>query len=146
MIALIQRVSEASVSIKSTRTAGIGKGLLALIGVEKTDSNDTAAQLADKILSYRVFPDETGRMNLDVKTSGGQILLVPQFTLVADTHKGRRPGFSSGASPELGRELFERLVVNVQSTGIEVGTGTFGADMQVGLINDGPVTFWLQVN
>jgi D-tyrosyl-tRNA(Tyr) deacylase len=145
MIALIQRVSEASVSIDSTRIANISTGLLALIGVEKSDTPETAALLADKILTYRVFPDEAGKMNLDLKMSSGQILLVPQFTLVADTHKGRRPGFSSGASPALGRELFDKLVKDVSATGIKVGTGTFGADMQVALVNDGPVTFWLQV-
>jgi D-tyrosyl-tRNA(Tyr) deacylase len=145
MIALIQRVSEASVSIDSEKTASIKTGLLALIGVEKSDTPGTAAQLADKILTYRVFPDEAGRMNLDLKTSGGQILLVPQFTLVADTRKGRRPGFSLGASPAQGSELFDKLVKDVSATGIEVDTGTFGADMQVALINDGPATFWLQV-
>lgn len=146
MIALIQRVSEASVSIDSQQTASINTGLLALIGVEKSDTAESAAQLADKMLTYRVFPDEGGKMNLDVKTAAGQILLVPQFTLVADTRKGRRPGFSSGASPARGSELFDTLVKAVSSTGIECGTGTFGADMQVALINDGPVTFWLQVN
>jgi D-tyrosyl-tRNA(Tyr) deacylase len=145
MIALIQRVSEASVSIDSKKTASITTGLVALIGVEKSDTAETALLLADKILTYRVFPDEAGKMNLDVKMSGGQILLVPQFTLVADTRKGRRPGFSSGASPDQGRDLFEKLVNDVSATGIEFGTGTFGADMQVALINDGPVTFWLQV-
>lgn len=145
MIALIQRVSEASVSIDSKKTASITTGLVALIGVEKSDTAETALLLADKILTYRVFPDEAGKMNLDVKMSGGQILLVPQFTLVADTRKGRRPGFSSGASPDQGRDLFDKLVNDVSATGIEFGTGTFGADMQVALINDGPVTFWLQV-
>ena len=145
MIALIQRVSEASVSIDSKKTASITTGLVALIGVEKSDTAETALLLADKILTYRVFPDEAGKMNLDVKMSGGQILLVPQFTLVADTRKGRCPGFSSGASPDQGRDLFEKLVNDVSATGIEFGTGTFGADMQVALINDGPVTFWLQV-
>ncbi|MDB4224041.1 D-aminoacyl-tRNA deacylase [Granulosicoccus sp.] len=145
MIALIQRVSEASVSIDSKQTASITTGLVALIGVEKSDTAETALLLADKILTYRVFPDEAGKMNLDVKMSGGQILLVPQFTLVADTRKGRRPGFSSGASPDQGRDLFDKLVNDVSATGIEFGTGTFGADMQVALINDGPVTFWLQV-
>ena len=145
MIALIQLVSEASVSINAEKTASIQTGLLALIGVEKSDTADTAAQLADKILTYRVFPDEAGKMNLDVAAAGGQVLLVPQFTLVADTSKGRRPGFSLGASPAQGSELFDELVKAVSATGIEVGTGTFGADMQVALINDGPVTFWLQV-
>ena len=146
MIALIQLVTEASVSIDGHKTASIDKGLLALIGVEKSDTADTATQLADKVLSYRVFPDENGKMNFDVKAAGGQILLVPQFTLVADTSKGRRPGFSLGASPAQGRELFDELVKAVSGTGIGYETGTFGADMQVALINDGPATFWLQVN
>jgi len=145
MIALIQRVSEASVTIDSEKTASISAGLLALIGVEKNDTVETAAQLAEKIRTYRVFPDESGKMNLDLSMSGGQILLVPQFTLVADTNKGRRPGFSSGASPKLGSELFDELVARFLATGIKLGRGTFGADMQVALINDGPVTFWLQV-
>lgn len=146
MIALIQRVSEASVSIDSKMTASITAGLVALIGVEKSDTAETALLLADKILSYRVFPDESGKMNLDLRSSGGQILLVPQFTLVADTRKGRRPGFSLAASPAQGSDLFDKLVNDVSATGIDFGTGTFGADMQVALINDGPVTFWLQVN
>jgi D-tyrosyl-tRNA(Tyr) deacylase len=145
MIALIQRVTEASVSIDSQTTASIGAGLLALIGVEKSDTSDTAVQLADKILTYRVFPDEQGKMNLDVQAADGQILLVPQFTLVADTSKGRRPGFSSGATPSQGSELFDKLAKSVAAKGIEAGTGQFGADMQVALINDGPVTFWLRV-
>lgn len=146
MIALIQRVSEASVSIDSTNVANIGSGLLALIGVEKSDTADTARQLADKLLGYRVFPDDAGKMNLDVKSFGGQVLLVPQFTLAADTRKGRRPGFSSAASPALGRTLFNALVKDVASSGFEAKCGVFGADMQVALINDGPITFWLQVN
>jgi len=133
------------VSISGQTTAQIDAGLLALIGVEKTDTADKAAQLADKILSYRVFADAAGKMNLDIQSAQGQLLLVPQFTLVADTSKGRRPGFSSGATPGQGRELFDRLVKEVASKGLVAGTGTFGADMQVGLVNDGPVTFWLQV-
>ena len=146
MIALIQRVTEASVSIDGQTTANIGPGLLALIGVEKTDSFDTAAQLADKILTYRIFSDTAGKMNLDIQAAGGQLLLEPQFTLVADTRKGRRPGFSAGATPSQGQSLFDQLVKDVAAKGIRAQTGTFGADMQVGLINDGPVTFWLQVN
>lgn len=145
MIALIQRVTRASVSIEGQTTATIKHGLLALIGVEKSDSPDLASELADKILHYRVFSDDAGKMNLDVQQASGQILLVPQFTLVADTRKGRRPGFSSGASPAQGRELFDCLVRAVSDSGVHTGTGTFGADMQVMLVNDGPVTFWLQV-
>jgi len=146
MIALIQRVTEASVTIEGARTASIQAGLLALIGVEKTDSAATAKQLADKLLTYRVFADDSGKMNLDILEAGGELLLVPQFTLVADTRKGRRPGFSLGASSQQGQELFGELVAAIPADAISPQTGTFGADMQVGLINDGPVTFWLQVN
>ena len=145
MIALIQRVTEASVSIDGRKTASIDHGLLALIGVEKSDTPDLAAELADKILHYRVFSDDSGKMNFDVTQAAGQLLLVPQFTLVADTRKGRRPGFSAGASPAQGRELFDCLVTSASAQGVPVDTGTFGADMQVSLVNDGPVTFWLQV-
>ena len=145
MIALIQRVTEASVSIDGQKTASIDHGLLALIGVEKSDTPDLAAELADKVLHYRVFSDDSGKMNFDVTQAAGQLLLVPQFTLVADTRKGRRPGFSAGASPAQGRKLFDCLVRCASAQGVPVGTGTFGADMQVSLVNDGPVTFWLQV-
>ncbi len=145
MIALIQRVTEASVSIDGQKTASIDHGLLALIGVEKSDTPDLAAELAEKVLHYRVFSDESGKMNFDIKQAAGQLLLVPQFTLVADTRKGRRPGFSSGATPAQGRELFDCLVSYASVPDVTVETGTFGADMQVSLVNDGPVTFWLQV-
>jgi D-tyrosyl-tRNA(Tyr) deacylase len=146
MIALVQRVTEASVTINCSVTARIGAGILALIGVEKSDTHESARQLAQKILSYRLFPDERGKMNLDIQTYRGQMMLVPQFTLAADTHKGRRPGFSRSASPEQAKELFDSLVTIVSATDIEVMQGKFGADMQVALINDGPVTFWLQTN
>jgi len=145
MIALIQRVSEATVSIEKKSVASIQIGLLALIGVEKTDTAATAKQLAEKILMYRVFSDDAGKMNLDIQVAGGALLLVPQFTLVADTRKGRRPGFSSGASPGQGQELFEQLVSDASTYSVPVAQGVFGADMQVALVNDGPVTFWLQV-
>ena len=144
MIALIQRVTEASVTIKSQLTATIGGGLLALIGIEKSDNIETAGQMADRILTYRVFSDEHGKMNLDVMTAGGQLLLVPQFTLVADTGKGRRPGFSSAASPAQANDLFDELVSAVAGNDVTVRQGVFGADMKVALVNDGPVTFWLQ--
>jgi len=145
MIALIQRVTRASVTIDGLEKARIPVGLLALIGVEKSDSEDSPARLADKILTYRVFPDEQGKMNLDVQMAGGQLLLVPQFTLAADTRKGRRPGFSIAASPGIASDYFDRLVSLVSDRGVPVEQGSFGADMQVALVNDGPITFWLQV-
>ncbi|MFK7854158.1 MAG: D-aminoacyl-tRNA deacylase [Granulosicoccus sp.] len=144
MIALIQRVTEASVTIEGQVTAQIGAGLLALIGVEKMDNLKSAQILAQRILSYRVFSDKHGKMNLDVLQASGQLLLVPQFTLVADTQKGRRPGFSRAATPAQASELFDDLVAEVRKEAGFVNQGTFGADMQVALINDGPVTFWLQ--
>ncbi|ASJ76479.1 D-aminoacyl-tRNA deacylase [Granulosicoccus antarcticus] len=144
MIALIQRVTEASVTIEGQISAYIGAGMLTLIGIEKSDTHKNVAELAERILSYRLFSDEQGKMNLDVRASGGGVLLVPQFTLVADTHKGRRPGFSSAAPPAQACELFSALVSVVSTESLPVGQGTFGADMKVSLVNDGPVTFWLQ--
>lgn len=144
MIALIQRVTEASVTIDGQVTGQIGPGLLALIGVEKMDNLKSAQLLAQRILNYRVFPDKQGKMNLDVLQAGGQLLLVPQFTLAADTRKGRRPGFSRAATPAQASDLFDSLVSEVTEQAGFVNQGTFGADMQVALINDGPVTFWLQ--
>jgi D-aminoacyl-tRNA deacylase len=145
MIALIQRVTEASVSIDGQVTASINGGMLALIGVEKTDSPESASQLAQKLLTYRLFSDQDGKMNLDVQMAGGQLLLVPQFTLVADTQKGRRPGFSRAAAPGDASALFDHLVKLLSAHTVPVAQGTFGADMKVSLVNDGPVTFWLQV-
>lgn len=145
MIALIQRVRSASVTVEAVTVATIDAGLLALIGVEKEDSVAQAQGLADKLLAYRVFADRQGRMNLDVRTVEGSILLVPQFTLLADTHKGLRPSFSRGADPASGRELFESLAEEIKLRWEKVATGIFGANMQVSLVNDGPVTFWLQV-
>ena len=144
MIALIQRVTEASVTIDGQVCAQIAAGMLALVGVEKSDTHESVAELAEKVLSYRLFSDAQGKMNLDVRASGGQVLLVPQFTLVADTHKGRRPGFSAAATPAQASELFDALVTVVSAEKLVVGQGVFGADMKVGLVNDGPVTFWLQ--
>jgi D-tyrosyl-tRNA(Tyr) deacylase len=144
MIALIQRVTEASVTIDSQITARIAAGMVALIGVEKSDTHKSVAELAEKVLSYRLFSDAQGKMNLDIRAVCGQVLLVPQFTLVADTHKGRRPGFSAAATPKQASELFDALVSIVSAEKLVVGQGTFGADMKVGLVNDGPVTFWLQ--
>ena len=144
MIAVIQRVSGASVEVQDQPRGVIGRGILALIGVEASDSRTTAARLIEKICTYRIFPDDAGRMNLDIRQIRGGLLLVPQFTLVADTSKGTRPGFSGGAPPALARELFEGLLEAAQAAHSPVAGGVFGADMQVHLVNDGPVTFLLK--
>lgn len=145
MIALIQRVSGASVSIDGVVVGAIGRGILALVGVAATDTPDSGARLLEKVLSYRIFPDDAGKMNRDLRQIDGDLLLVPQFTLLADTRKGTRPGFSRGARPAQARERFEGLVAAAQATHPRVAAGRFGADMQVSLVNDGPVTFWLDV-
>lgn len=144
MIALIQRVRHASVTVDQTVIGKIDEGVLALIGVEKDDAERQAEKLLDKILAYRIFPDEHDRMNLSVADINGGLLLVPQFTLVADTGKGNRPGFSSGAAPEKGQHLFNYLQNQAVQRYEKVASGKFGADMQVSLLNNGPVTFWLQ--
>ena len=146
MIGLIQRVTHASVEIKGEITGEIDDGLLVLVGVEANDNLSTANQLLRKIMHYRVFSDNEGKMNLSLMQVDGALLLVPQFTLVAETSKGLRPGFGGGPSPANAQRLFETLVTDAQATCPEVAAGTFGADMQVQLTNDGPVTFWLQVN
>ena len=146
MIALIQKVSEASVTIDQQRVAEIGFGALALIGVEKLDTHKEVELLRDKILRFRMFNDSDGKMNLNISEAEGSLLLVPQFTLVADTDKGRRPGFSRSATPSVASELFSGLCDSfVLAIKRPVARGKFGADMKVGLVNDGPVTFWLQV-
>jgi D-tyrosyl-tRNA(Tyr) deacylase len=145
MIGLIQRVSEASVRVEGRITGQIGRGLLVLLGVEKTDDEATAQRLLERMLGYRVFPDESGKMNLSLADVEGGLLLVPQFTLAADTRKGTRPSFSSAASPNLGAAMFEHFVAAARERHALVETGVFGADMKVSLVNDGPVTFWLQV-
>lgn len=145
MIGLIQRVSEASVRVEGRIVGQTGRGLLVLLGVEKHDNAATAQRLLERILAYRVFPDEFGKMNLSLTDIEGGLLLVPQFTLAADTRKGTRPSFSSAAPPELGAELFEYFASAARERHPVVETGIFGADMKVSLINDGPVTFWLQV-
>ncbi|MBX2879327.1 MAG: D-tyrosyl-tRNA(Tyr) deacylase [Granulosicoccus sp.] len=145
MIALLQRVTEASVSIDGKLTAEIGQGLLALIGVEKGDTALSCAALLDKLLAYRMFSDVKGRMNLNLQQVAGGLLLVPQFTLVADTSSGLRPGFSAGAAPADASALFNLMVTQATERHAPVGAGVFAADMQVGLVNDGPVTFWLRV-
>lgn len=145
MISLLQRVTEAWVDIGDQRVASIETGMMALVGVERGDEMAQAARLLERLLAYRIFPDDEGRMNRSLADIRGGLLLVPQFTLVADTAKGNRPGFSRGASPEDGRRLFEALVAQARGRHPHVQTGQFGADMQVGLVNDGPVTFWLRV-
>jgi D-aminoacyl-tRNA deacylase len=144
MIGLIQRVSSASVDIEGKRVAEIGQGLLALIGVLPEDDSASGAKLLQRILNYRVFSDEAGKMNLSLSQVKGGLLLVSQFTLAADTSKGLRPGFSTAAPPEQGRRLFEELIGLARTAHQEVQCGVFGADMQVSLINDGPVTIWLE--
>jgi D-aminoacyl-tRNA deacylase len=144
MIALIQRVMEAQVRIEARTVAAIGTGVLALIGVRRTDTELQAERLAARLLAYRIFADDTGRMNLSVPQVAGAFLLVPQFTLAADTASGTRAGFSTAAEPELARRLFAHLADALQRAYAPVSSGVFGADMQVSLINDGPVTFWLE--
>lgn len=144
MIGLLQRVTEAGVQVAGNSVGTIGPGLLVLVGVEKDDTDASAERLLERIVTYRVFSDDSGRMNLDLLETRGGLLLVPQFTLAAETAKGRRPGFSTAASPEQGRRLFEHLVALARGRVPKVETGVFGAHMQVSLTNDGPVTFWLQ--
>lgn len=146
MIGLIQRVSGASVATEGKKIAEIGIGLLVLVGIEREDGPEEATRLANRLVAYRVFADDAGKMNRSVRDVGGELLLVPQFTLVADTSGGLRPSFSRAASPDIGSHLFEALVAAVARTGIPYACGRFGADMQVSLTNDGPVTFWLQVS
>jgi len=143
--ALIQRVKTASVNISGELHGEIGPGILLLLGVEKTDNQASADKLLQKILNYRIFSDSEGRMNLNLQQREGGLLIVSQFTLVADTAKGLRPGFSKGATPEQGEALYEYFVGQARSLHSDVATGRFGADMQVSLINDGPVTFLLEV-
>jgi D-tyrosyl-tRNA(Tyr) deacylase len=146
VIGLLQRVTEAWVAIDGERVATIDRGLMVLIGVEKEDTARQRDRLLERLLTYRVFPDDDGRMNRSLADIGGGLLLVPQFTLPADTRKGTRPGFSTAAPPELGRQLFDELLDQARQAHPVVQSGVFGADMQVGLINDGPVTFWLHVH
>jgi D-tyrosyl-tRNA(Tyr) deacylase len=144
MIGLIQRVSEASVTVDATTIGHIEQGMLLLLGVEKEDGQAQIDKLVKKVSQYRMFSDEQGKMNLNVQQAGGSVLVVSQFTLVADTQKGNRP-FSRGASPEVGKALYLQFVEALKATGIPVQTGEFGADMKVHLVNDGPVTFHFQV-
>jgi len=146
VIALIQRVTEARVEVDGRVVGAIGRGILALVGVERGDSEAQAERLVERVLGYRIFPDADGKMNLSLLDIKGELLAVPQFTLAADTKKGTRPGFSTAAVPEEGRRLFERFVFLSSEKNLSVKAGIFGADMRVSLVNDGPVTFWLQTS
>ena len=144
MIGLIQRVSEARVEVDNAVIGRIDVGLLALIAVHRDDEDRDIRRLAERLLTYRVFPDSDGRMNRSVRDIEGGLLLVPQFTLSADTRKGTRASFTKGAAPEVASEYFDRLVAECQKALQTVETGRFGADMRVSLVNEGPVTFWLE--
>lgn len=144
MQAVIQRVLSAEVTVEGKSVGRIDRGILGLVAIEKGDDLKSVERLAKKILGYRIFPDETGRMNLNLGEIGGELLLVSQFTLAADTAKGMRPSFTPAADPDTGRWLFDQLVDQVRLQGANTQTGRFGADMKVSLINDGPVTFILK--
>ncbi len=143
MIGLLQRVTEARVEVAHATVGAIGPGLLVLVGVQQGDDARRAERLLERLLGYRVFPDATGRMNLSLKDLGGGLLLVPQFTLAA-TRKGTRASFTAAAPPEEGRRLFDLLLTLARARHAQVEAGSFGADMRVSLVNDGPVTFWLE--
>lgn len=145
MIGLLQRVTQASVTVDGQVVGAIGRGLMVLVCAERGDTAREADALLAKLLGYRVFPDDAGKMNRSVTDVEGGLLLVPQFTLAADTKSGTRPSFTPAASPEDGRRLFDHVVAAACTRHPNVATGQFGADMQVSLTNDGPVTFWLQV-
>lgn len=144
MIALLQRVTEAGVTVAGRETGRIGRGVLAFVGVRPEDDRASAARLLERVLGYRLFEDARGRMNLSLRDIQGGLLLVPQFTLAADTDKGMRASFATAAPPEVARELFEALVARARTLHAAVACGEFGAHMQVMLVNDGPVTFWLE--
>ena len=144
MIALIQRVTRASVTVEGEVTGEIGPGLLVLLGVEKDDDEQKANRLCERVLGYRIFSDAEGKMNLNVQQAGGSVLVVSQFTLYADSRKGRRPSFTQAARPALAQQLYETFLAAVARCGVPVAHGTFGAHMAVSLVNDGPVTIWLE--
>ncbi len=146
MKALIQRVSNANVTVSGEEIGAIDNGILLLLGVEKEDSQKCIERMLKKILSYRIFSDENGKMNLSLNDTGGGLLIVSQFTLVAQTNKGSRPGFSAGATPEHGELIYDKFVEAAHESHPLVATGKFGADMQVSLTNDGPVTFMFEMN
>jgi D-tyrosyl-tRNA(Tyr) deacylase len=144
MIGLLQRVKSASVAVGGETVGSIGRGLMVLVAVHRDDAERDVQRLAERILTYRVFPDEEGRMNRSVLDETGELLLVPQFTLAADTRKGTRASFTRAAPPEKGEAYFRQLVGLCRERLATVEVGRFGADMQVALVNDGPVTFWLE--
>jgi len=146
MIGLLQRVTQAKVEVSGELIGEVSKGLLILLGVERDDTEKQADRLLERLLGYRVFEDDTGRMNLSLRDIQGGMLIVPQFTLPADTNKGTRPSFTPAASPEEGERLYDYFVSKAKAAHDNIATGEFGADMQVNLVNDGPVTFWLQTN
>ncbi len=145
MIALIQRVSQGAVDVDDQRIAQIDRGIVALIAVQATDGIDQVKRMVQRIVNYRIFPDNVGKMNLSLLNVNGGLILVPQFTLLADTSRGNRPSFSNNVAPEEGKKIFDQLVDHAKQEYSNVQNGTFGADMQVTLVNDGPVTLWLEV-
>lgn len=145
MLCLLQRVTQASVTVDSEAIAAIDAGLLVLVGVERDDTGDQVVRMAERLLAYRVFEDDAGKMNLSLTQTGGGLLLVPQFTLPADTSKGNRPGFGPAAPPQVAETLYAQLLERTRKLHGTVGSGRFGANMQVALVNDGPVTFLLRV-
>jgi len=146
MIALLQRVSEARVTVERRVVGEIGRGVLALVCAERGDDEASARRLIERVLALRMFVDDAGKMNLSVRDIGGGLLLVPQFTLAADTRSGNRPSFTPAADATVGRALFNYAVERARATHVPVAAGEFGAEMQVSLVNDGPVTFWLRVD
>lgn len=144
MIGLLQRVKSASVTVDGQVIGSAGQGLLVLVCAEKGDTQEQSEKLAKKVLAYRIFEDENGKMNKSLTDIGGDILIVSQFTLAAETSKGLRPSFTPAADPETGKKLYEHFVYKVKESGLRTETGEFGAYMQVALVNDGPVTIWLK--
>jgi D-tyrosyl-tRNA(Tyr) deacylase len=145
MISIIQRVTQAEVTVNGLSIGKIGRGILALVAVERGDAETQAERLVERILNYRIFPDAEDKMNLSITDIGGELLLVSQFTLAADTRKGNRPSFTPAAAPDEGQRLFDYFVTTLRNKYPRIATGQFGADMQVALVNDGPVTFTLHV-
>lgn len=145
MIGLLQRVSEASVTVEGETIGAINKGLLVLVCAQKEDTEENVEKLAKKVLGYRIFEDENGKMNKSVTDVNGELLIVSQFTLAADTSRGLRPSFTPAAAPDVGLRLYEAFAKLIRQSGLKVQTGEFGAHMKVGLVNDGPVTIWLEV-
>ncbi|MFT7685433.1 MAG: D-tyrosyl-tRNA(Tyr) deacylase [Candidatus Azotimanducaceae bacterium] len=146
MLALIQRVSSASVDVDEITVGKIDRGILLLLGIQKTDEEYLVEKLVNKVLNYRIFGDDKGHMNLSLKDIKGSLLIVPQFTIAADTKKGSRPSFSSAMQPDIAEALYNQFVSCAEAGFPNVATGKFGADMKVSLLNDGPVTFMLEVN